>query len=79
MVRDRAAVVHAQPLQDRPIGRPAMNPLAAGNKKPRGVSGGANLSFFDKRGNCKIGGRIQIFYCFGSGSCCFYNYCSSGV
>jgi hypothetical protein len=37
-------------------------PLSPEKKKPRGVSGGVKLSFFDKRGNCEFGGWIQIFY-----------------
>jgi len=35
----------------------------AGNKKPRGVSGGAkSLFFIIKRGNCELSGRIQMHY-----------------
>jgi hypothetical protein len=53
--------------------------LESANKKPRSVSGGANLSFFNKRGNCeKVAGYNDIII-IGSGSFCFCSYFSSGV
>ena len=41
------------------FGTPDDTGNGSANKKPRGVSGGANLSFFYKRGNCEFGVRYR--------------------
>ncbi len=49
-------------------------------KKPRSVNGGARFLFFSKEvtANSITGDRVFLIV-IGSGSSCFYNYCSSGV
>jgi hypothetical protein len=53
--------------------------LESANKKPRSVSGGANLSFLTKEVTAnKVAGYNDIII-IGSGSFCFCSYFSSGV
>jgi hypothetical protein len=52
----------------------------ARKKKPRGVSGGAGFLFFSKEVTAySITGDRAFLIVIGSGSSCFYSYCSSGV